>query len=107
MRAAPVIATAALAAGLAALAPGRASAAPTYSFVNFDVPTSTNTFAFGINNAGQIVGSSTPSPDTPDRGYLRDPASGSLHHPDRPGRNGRDPRLGHQRCRADRRGLQS
>lgn len=55
MRAA--IATAVLAASLAVVAPDRASAAPAYSFINFDVPGSAGaTVVSGINDAGQIVG---------------------------------------------------
>jgi len=54
------VATAVLAASLALLAPSYASAAPVYTFVNFDVPGATGgTTAFGINNAGQVVGISS------------------------------------------------
>ena len=50
-------ATAALFSAAVAVVPHHASAAPSYSFFNFDEPNATSfTFANGINNAGQIVG---------------------------------------------------
>ena len=51
------VATAVLDASLILLAPSHARAAPVYTFVNFDVPGATgSTTAFGVNNAGQVVG---------------------------------------------------
>ena len=62
-----ITAAAMFSAAVASLIPGHASAAPSYSYFNFNEPNATSfTFANSINNRGQIVGSYDNS------GFLRD-----------------------------------